>query len=159
MIHLRRGVNVFPWMRDDPVLDPYTQADPVARRKALADSEMAPVLDAAAAGSAPLAAWHEYWLILLPAGFPDSQRALQKLANSISGGARPAIASSAETRSSRSQRRSLKRRFVSNFRRHARTPVAAFAFLGLSLLDYDRLRSGLVVRAVFPDPARRPQWA
>jgi len=159
MIHLHRGEEVVAWMRDDPALYPYTQADPAARRKALAGSRLAPVLDDAATGNAPLDAWQEHWLTLLPAGHPDSQRRLHTLGIAIAGGVRPAVASIADTRSSRSRRRTLKQRFVSSFRRYASTPVAAFAFLGLSLLEYDRLRSGLVVRAVFPDPTRRPQWA
>lgn len=48
---------------------------------------------------------------------------------------------------------------LSAFRRHAGGMGAVFAFLGLAALDFHRLRAGLVTRAAFPDPSRRPQWA
>ena len=71
----------------------------------------------------------------------------------------PAGRERAELPTGSAWRVALGRRFVTAFRRFARTPVAIFAFLGLSALDFDRLGAGLAVRAAFPDPARRPRWA
>lgn len=159
MVHLSRGDRIYPWMRDDPVFQRYAHGDPVARHKTLADCELATVLAATAAGRPPLAAWHEYWLTLLPAGDTASRRALEEMAGQTADDAAPDGAGAFAPGASSALRTSLGQRFLRSFRRHARTPVAVFASLGLSLLEYDRLRRGLVIRAVFPDPARRPRWA
>jgi len=159
MAHLTRGEPVSAWMRDDPALSPYAAEDAASRATGLTESLLAPTLGAIKAGRPPLAAWMEQWLTLVPAdAIVDRTRLEQMAAGMVNHFQNVAMQPTKATRA-QIYRQSMIDGLVRRFRRYARTPVAIFAYLGMAQIDFERLRGGLVLRALFPDTAGRPQWA
>lgn len=108
-----------------------------------------PLRDDAQPGSRAASRWLEQWRGMLPGDAGDralllrpAELLLPRLAGSAAG--RRAIAEA--------ERRDLTRLF----RRHAASAIAVFAYLALVALDVERLRGGLVVRALFEPAAEAP---
>ncbi len=126
-----------------------------SRATELDESLLAPTLEAIKTGSPPLAAWMDEWLTLVPAhavvdreaARADGDRHGQPLSE------RRGTAGEGDP-GRRSTGKSMIEGLVRRFRRYARTPVAIFAYLGMAQMDFERLRGGLVLRALVPRPGR-----
>lgn len=157
---LARGEPPAAWMRRDPVLSQYAEADADARRAALRNGPLVPVVLAieaqlgegigkrAAAVDALalevwLAEWHDRW----PERDGDDAAALEELASLVLRHLPRFL--DIGTEDAWALRRSLETQIAARFRRHAFTPVAGFAYAALVALDIEKLRAQLVTRAAF----------
>jgi hypothetical protein len=97
--------------------------------------------------AAALDAWREEWRRRWPDREGDDARALDDLARLVLRHLpRFHVAGTDEAWA---LRRALEAQVAVRFRRHALTPVAAFAYLAVVALDLEKLRAHLVVRAAF----------
>jgi hypothetical protein len=147
-------------MERDPVLQQYAEADADARRAALRNGPLRAVVEAIEARSAEGAArtlgpaeavartvWRSEWARRWPEVGSDDAAALEALAQLFERHLPRFVELAAEE--AWALRRDLERAVAARFRRHAETPVAAFAWVALVALDLERLRGELVVRAAF----------
>lgn len=157
---LAGGEEPLPWMRRDPVLQQYAEADPDLRRAALRNGPLAAVVQAIEAQSAEDAArraapaeavarsvWRAEWRRRWPDHTGEDAAALDELVRLFARHL-PRFAELGNEEAW-ALRRDLEAQVEVRFRRHALTPVAAFAYLALVALDLERLRGQLVVRAAF----------
>jgi hypothetical protein len=157
---LARGEPPAPWMRRDPVLHQYAEDDADARRAALRNGALASVVLAieaqladagggrGAAGDAlALEVWLDEWRDRWPDRDSDDAAALEELASLVLGHLPRFLEGGPEE--AWTARRSLETQIAARFRRHAFTPVAAFAYAALVALDIEKLRAQLVTRAAF----------
>ena len=107
----------------------------------------------------PVAAWLDEWKQRWPEASADEQGVMGRIAREFVYHTRELLAQPTEHVSGPALRQPLARRLNRAFRKDAGKIGAAFAHLGLMLLDLERLRGGLVLRALFSDPAGRPQWS
>ena len=160
LARLASGEPPAPWMRRDPVLSQYAEPDPDARRAALRNGPLAAVALAiearlaedagrrpAAAAAVALEVWRDEWHDRWPDRDGDDARALDELAGLVMRHLPRFLEVGSEE--AWTMRRGLEAQVAVRFRRHALTPVAAFAYLALVALDVEKLRSQLVVRAAF----------
>lgn len=155
--HLARGGSVRPWMLEDPVLAPLAMEDFQRRREALAASAYAAMAAAMSVGRSPVEAWLDSWEEIWPAA--DAVPALQALRLLLGGHIQGILQETESQPIGPGLRRQFAERLTAVFRRESGRIGAVFAHLALMLLDLERLRGGLVLRALFPDPQARPQWA
>ena len=158
---LARGEPPPPWMRRDPALQAYADADPDARRAALRAGPLADIVarieSEAGEGAAKRAggleavarrAWHDEWRRRWPRDAEEETAPLEALAAAFESH----LAQFAEQPAAEDAwalRHAFERAMRLRFRRHALAPVAAFAYLALVALDLERLRAHLVTRAAF----------
>jgi hypothetical protein len=91
--------------------------------------------------------WYAHWRSLWPQGARE-RRALTVLADTVKAHvARLDLADPEDT--SLAYRRALAQAMSRMFRRHSASPIAVFCHLALVALDLERLRGGLVRRALF----------
>lgn len=147
------------WMKRDPVLQQYAEADADLRRAALRNGPLAPVVLAIEAQSAEgarhtpaadavaLVAWLAEWRRRWPDRTGEDAAVLEELVRLFERHL-PRFADLG-SEEAWALRRDLETRVEARFRRHALTPIAAFAYLALVALDLERLRGQLVVRAAF----------
>lgn len=137
--HLAAGGAVLPWM----------PADPCYRSLVEANADRGDSLARLMAMNRPPesvgATWHAEWKRRLPRGDAGPLAQLERLvgAHVVAFRALPPGDGSAA-------RRTLKAGLLLLFRRATVTPAAAFVFLLLALLDFERLRGELLRRAAFP---------
>lgn len=155
--HLARGGAVRPWMLQDPVLAPLALEDFQRRLESLAESPLSGVAESVRRGGSPVESWLDAWEATWPsaargAGFQNLRILFGRhIANILAEpGAQP---------SGPKLRAQLAERLTAIFRRESGRIGAVFAHLGLMLVDVERLRGGLVLRALFTDPLERPRWA
>jgi hypothetical protein len=157
---LARGEPPAAWMRRDPVLQQYADADADARRAALRNGPLAPIVlaieaqlgegaakRAAAADALALAVWLDEWRDRWPERDSDEAAALEELAGLVLRHLPRFPDVAAED--AWTMRRGLEAQIAARFRRHAFTPVAGFAYAALVALDIEKLRAQLVTRAAF----------
>lgn len=157
---LASGEPPLPWMKRDPVLQHYAEGDADARRAALRNGPLGAVVRAVEAQAAESAGrrapaveavartvWLDAWRRRWPDRTGDDALALEELVRLFARH----LPRFAELGSEEAWalRRDLETRVEVRFRRHALTPVAAFAYLALVALDLERLRGQLVMRAAF----------
>jgi hypothetical protein len=151
---LARGGRVPAWMRADPVLGPIVAREPRERAAALGDSPLGPL----AAGFVPpvdlARAWGDHWRTLWPSG--DAARAPLRALLSTLRAHRQWLADAPAGTDSREAIASLERRLQRVFRRHPLSAAAATAWLCLQMLDLQRLRGLLAVRALRDAPVAVP---
>jgi len=142
-----QGSPVPRWAHDDSRLAAFAQPDPGSRADALGAAGLAPFAGAAAGGEGArrdaASIWLAEWARLVPAGEADPallRRPAELLLPRLRGAGGGARALPAEA--TRHALRGL-------FRRHATTPVAVFAHLGLVALDAEQLRGEIVVRCLY----------
>jgi hypothetical protein len=158
LAQLAAGEPPMPWMKRDAALQQYAEGDAEARRAALRNGPLAAVVRAVEAqrSDAPTrrtteaiarAAWLDEWRRRWPDRSGDDALALEELARLFDRH----LPRFAELGSEEAWalRRDLETQVAVRFRRHALTPVAAFAYLALVALELERLRGQLVVRAAF----------
>jgi len=151
---LARGGRVPAWMRADPVLGPIVAREPRERAAALEDSPLAPL----AAGFVPpvdlAGAWGEHWRTLWPRD-TAARTPLRTLLSTLRAH-RQWLAEAPAGADSREAITSLEHRLRRVFRRHPLSPAAVAAWLWLQMLDLQRLRGLLAVRALRDAPVATP---
>jgi hypothetical protein len=157
---LASGEPSLPWMKRDAVLQQYAEADADLRRAALRNGPLAAVVRAiegqaaegatrhpAAAEAVARTTWLDEWRRRWPDRTGEDALALEALARLFNRHLPRFAELGAEE--AWALRLDLETQVATRFRRHALTPVAAFAYLALVALDLERLRGHLVVRAAF----------
>jgi hypothetical protein len=134
------------WLADDPRLRPYLRETASERRARLITARAGSLVEGWQAGT-PVAAWLDAWRHLWPRGAASVRDPLEELTESLSAHLHdfPSYAVS----DAWTARHALQHRVQRLFRRHPVQPVALFSYLALVCLDLERLRAGLVERAVF----------
>jgi hypothetical protein len=142
LLHLARGGSPPAWARADPALQPLLEIQPGAR----ADPRARLLAGARIDPGSLLGQWTAEWRRRLPPGAGRAEiegRLLPLLErHARSFGAPQAVDGWA-------LRRALQERLVGVLRRALVEPAAAFAFLALEALEFERLRAELVARAAF----------
>ena len=155
--HLARGGSVRPWMLEDPELAPLAMEDFQRRREALSTSQYGEIADAIIGNRSPVEAWLDSWESTWPAA--QSVPALETLRLILGSHIEDILQETGSQPTGPGLRSQLAERLTAVFRRESGKIGAVFAHLALMLLDLERLRGGLVLRALFPDPQERPLWA
>lgn len=143
---LARGGRAPAWMRADPVLGPVVARAPAERAGSLRGTLLAPLQDGFSATADVARTWSRHWESLWPrahAGHAPLVRVLALLRR-----ARALLAEAPPETASRDTLRTLERRLELVFRRHPLSPAATASFIGLMLLDQQRLRGALAVRSL-----------
>lgn len=153
LAHLLGGGPAYPWMRDDPVWQPVAGAEEGSRRQAMSSGELAPLGVPMDDKTSLVAAWTGQWRSLWPAR-PGQFPGLGELGRILAEHFRLLASEHATLVNAASGRENLERQLLKFIRRHRELPVAMFSFLGLLALDLQRLRGGLVRRALFQSVAR-----
>lgn len=133
------------WAARDPVLLPFLQGE----RAALAKSPLAALLPDPERAPRLVARWHLYWRALWPKASAGERRALNQLTEAIEAHVEQ-LRRAGPHDASASYRGALAQSVTRMFRRNAASPAAAFCHLVLVALDLERLRGGLIRRALFP---------
>ena len=147
LAHLARGGEAGAWMRADADLAEVGATAVDERGATVARGFLAPLSPAWSTPGDLAQAWRREWERRLP---PASLRdtALASLVNDIER--HLARFHAAGAHEAPQLRRDLEARLVAAFRRHSLEPAAAFAWLGLTALDLERLRGELARRIAFP---------
>lgn len=151
--HLLMGERVPAWMRNDPVFKPFATDNLRARLEALQESEFAPLLQSWQAGLALLDGWLRRWHALWPRISSTAAAPLEGLEVRLQRQLRSLREDGGIERSEQVYQR-LTEKLSYEFRRHTHQPAAPFLHLALVALDLERLRAGLVRRALFPERDR-----
>jgi hypothetical protein len=157
IVHLSRGYSVRRWMREDPVFALYAIDEPGPRTELLRANEPGAAMAALRPGEKPLVVWLEHWRTLQPAVGPKPRSLLDQFSNLLLRHLHPEIESGSQPRAG--ARVELSRNLEHQFRSCSGTIGAAFVHIGLMLLCWERLRAGLLLRALVPEASGRPQWA
>lgn len=158
-VHLLRGEPAPRWMLKDPVLAAVAQTDTERRNEALAATMLGRISEPVREGTPPVDAWLGAWVNEWPAADAAGVIALERVRRAFHSHVSTILAEPLQYPPGPALRRRIGERFNMAFRRESGRITAVFAHLGLMALDVERLRGGLVLRALFPDPAERPQWA
>jgi hypothetical protein len=151
---LARGGRAPAWMRADPVLGPIVAREPRERGPALARSPLAPLAAGFEAPPDVARAWGVHWQTLWPRGTP-ARAPLQQLLG-VMRAHRAQLVEAPPEASSRDAIQSLERRLELIFRRHPLSAAATAAYVCLMMLDLQRLRGLLAVRALRDAPVAAP---
>ncbi|MBF0162008.1 MAG: hypothetical protein HQL88_06945 [Magnetococcales bacterium] len=114
--------------------------------------EMARLEERWRAGTPLLTAWLDQWILLWPVRRGQWADALGALSDMLQNHAR-AFPTLPDADAARQARQQLQQRLRTLFRRHIGQPAAIFIHLALMAMDFERLRGGLLLRALFPDHA------
>jgi hypothetical protein len=143
---LARGGRVPPWMRADPVLGPIVAREPRERREALEHTPLAPLAQGFAASPDVAAAWQAHWRTLWPAN-ASTRVVLEHVLLELNQ-YRARLEEAPDSANSLALAATLRQRLERCFRRHPLSPAAAVTYLRLLLLDVERLRGLLSIRAL-----------
>ncbi len=146
--HLLMGERAPAWMRNDPVLKPFATDNLRARLEALQDSGFAPLVQTWQAGRPLLDGWRERWHGLWPRLSSTVAAPLERLEVHLQRLVQSLRADGGGERSQQACQR-LAEKLGYEFRRYTHQPAAAFIHLALVALDLERLRAGLMRRALF----------
>lgn len=135
------------WASEDPLLATLSGSDPVARRTILAQSFLAPLVASVPDARSLSDLWSDHWKTLWPGG-EGANPALASFAAAVLRDL-TAVSTAAPRGSSNAVRQGTERICIRHFRTGAATPVAAFAHLGLVLVDLERFRGDVVRRSLF----------
>ena len=142
-----------PWMHDDPVLSGLALDDPAGRRLAIAGSPFA-ALDEDDPRSSPERGWLAHWQSLWPATSDEESADLQRLVDAVRDYLAATARDGVTLRDRREARAVLVDRVTATMRRRIEQPVVVFCYLVLFALELQRLRDGLLRRALFNVEAR-----
>lgn len=150
--YLLRGGAVLAWMRDDPVLTVIAIEDPDARRPAIEASPFG-TPDGVGTAAALRTRWLTQWRTLWPRTSRAESAGLQRFAARLRDFDAASVRQAA-TREDRSEARMvLAFRLARILRQQSQEPVVVFCHLALVALDLQRLRDGLLRRALYRDGA------
>lgn len=151
---LARGGRAPAWMRADPVLGPIVAREPRERGPALKGSPLAPLAAGFTAPPDVARAWAEHWQTLWPQRTAVRTPLTQLLA--VMRAHRERLAEAPPAATSRDSLQSLERRLSMLFRRHPLSATATAAYVGLMMIDLQRLRGLLAVRSLRDTPVAAP---
>jgi hypothetical protein len=147
---LAGGGAVLPWMQADAVLSVVAMRDVADRKLVLGNAAFGILAD----DDTPAgwhARWFDHWTSLYPKTRDDEKAGLRLLVAAI----RRYFATIDRPGTSRTERREASERLEADatglVHRRAETPVVMFCHLSLVALDLQRLRDGLLRRALFRD--------
>jgi hypothetical protein len=145
------------WLKEDTLLAAFAEGEAAQRLVRLENSPFAPLVPAPSREPSLPKRWAAHWRSLWPRLGKADAGALQELAALVAAhNAQLALAMPPAT--SPPYRNELMIGLTRLLRRHGATPVAVFSHLALTALDLERLRGGLVRRALFA-PARAREAA
>lgn len=150
LAYLLRGGGAHDWMREEPALRAMAEAGPELRARMLAHGPWADLVSGRRDEDGLFAAWVEAWYRRLP-GDRRQRASIEALVAALRAH-RDAFArlTPAQTESARD---ALAHQLVQLFRRGFLAPMAAFAWLLLTALEFERVRGELLTRALFaPEP-------
>jgi hypothetical protein len=165
LLHLARGQPPLPWMAQDPVLRRYA-ATGAEERRAVLEADFGSLLLPAeglrrkgrqkANGEEDRlrATWLRRWMALWPEAGEEERASVLGVARCIERDLESSPQSSAERDAP--QRSALEDRLRHLLRGSTLLPAAAFAYLAIAALDVERLRAGLLTRALFPPVPGEP---
>lgn len=144
---LERGGRVMAWMQDDESLAPFALADETLRRREYSAAGLEALLEPGdlAAG------WLDQFMALLPDDGAAGQRLrdwIDRVERYRAGPGQADLDAAAHAR----ERERLEEWTIRLIRRSLAEPVTVFSHLLLVALDLERLRGGMVRRALFNDP-------
>jgi hypothetical protein len=146
MAQLGDSGSVPQWLAADAVLAPATRDTRAERLSALKGTQLE-VFEPAISGATPIGElWLLRWRKLMPATDADTERHLAAVVRAVRDHLRCLELDGADATALRDQLRGRLRRL---FRLAAGTPVATLCHLALVALDMERLRGGLINRALF----------
>jgi hypothetical protein len=151
---LARGGRAPAWMRADPVLGPIVAREPRERAPALAGTPLAPLAAGFTAQPDVARAWAAHWQTLWPRNAQAREPLLQLL--SVMRRHRERLAEAPPEATSRDSLQSLERRLERMFRLHPLSAAATAAYVSLMMIDVQRLRGVLAVRALRDAPVAPP---
>ena len=151
---LARGGRAPAWMRSDAVLGPIVAREPRERGPALRDTPLAPLAAGFTDPPDVPRAWATHWQTLWPAG-RGAQAPLERFL-ALLRAQRERLAEAPDGATSLESVQSLERRLTLLFRRHPLSAAAAAAYLGLLMIDLQRLRGLLAGRALRDSPVAAP---
>lgn len=154
--HLLGARNVPPWMRTDPVMHRIAGDDPARRRQALASAGLAPLAPDDGKGPGVVEAWRTEWRHRLPPTETRDRAVLERLARTVTDHLEVMREA---TGPGHSHRRLLRDSLLRLFRRSTGRMAAVFAHLGITGLDLDRARAGVMTRRLMPDRTEGRSWA
>ena len=143
-------------MLDDPVLAPLALEDAQRREEALRASRFSWILMSDAGPRSPAEAWLNDWTLTWPPG--QSARELLAFKAIFEDHIHSMFQEADAQPTGPGLRADLIARLTGLFRQDAGRIGAVLAHLGLMRVDLERLRGGLVLRALFPSPTGRPRW-
>lgn len=146
LAHLLRGDEAYAWMQDEPALQELAALHPTLRAGAAAQGRYASLLPRAG-DTTLIARWLLEWRRRWPDAGGRERAALEQLAARVRGHLDRFAAD--RNGSGWAARDRLRTELTFLFRRQARTPAAAFAWLLLAALELERVRGALVERAHF----------
>jgi hypothetical protein len=147
LAHLARGGPAASWMRADPDLAEVAAAATAQRAATIAKGFLAPLASSWNSPGTLAQSWSGEWKRRLPPA-ALAGTALSGLARDL--GRHFAQFHAAAAHEAPQLRRDLEARLAACFRRNPLEPAAAFAWLGLTALDLERLRGELARRLAFP---------
>ena len=146
--HLLSGNTAPGWLLNDPILRNYASEEKERRLEAIMLSDYSHLAEGWQKGQSLPDAWLEHWLHIAPAhamketGVKQIIRLYQENFLSSAGSASPVT---------EQQRFTLHNQLTKLFRRYSFQATATYAHIGLVALDLEKLRRGLVSRALFPE--------
>lgn len=146
--YLLAGNTAPDWMLKDPMLSDFTIAHRELRLEAFRQSDCAHLATAWQKGTSLPAAWLEHWQQLCTgnaASDPGIEHLIRLYRDQF------VFHGNDNKPDTNHQRHQLEIQLNVLFRRYSFQATAAFAHLGLIALDLEKIRSGLVRRALFPD--------
>jgi hypothetical protein len=146
--HLLAGNTAPDWMLKDPILSEFAIEHRELRLEAFRQSDCVELAAAWQKGSSLPDAWLKHWQQLMPANALKDAGTRHMIKLYRSQLTPNTDLSAADTNH---QHHQLEAHLKALFRRYSFQATAAFAHLGLIALDLEKLRSGLVRRALFPD--------
>lgn len=142
------------WMQDDPVLAELAIDDPGARRAAIGSSPFGTLIDDDR-DTDLRARWFAHWQSLWPVMADEARSALHDLVDAVRAYLDAIAVQSKSLRDRREARARLTRRASGMMHRHIQQPAVVFCHLLLFGLELQRLRDGLMRRALFADAGER----
>ena len=159
LVHLARGGSEVAWMRSDPVIGAYLSGNATDKRHAILSAAQRKVLvvvgsangkEGLPAGlpsgvAAALKAWTALWLEMWPRRGSEERTSVTQLMHRV-GAHLQAFETASSTQDSPVLRRDLEEALRRDLRRSTLLPGAAFAYLAISALDLERVRSMILGR-------------
>ncbi len=146
--YLARGGAVLPWMHDDSVYEALADRVPGGFEGTPVDGALAPLAAAWIDPDRIGDLWLAEWRRRIGSAHRGDTVLVDELARTL--GAHLAAFRDRTLRNGWTLRRALQARLSLLFRRAMLDPAAAFIFLALAALDFERLRGELLRRALFP---------
>jgi len=154
--HLLGPRSVPPWMRADPVLRPLAFDDPARRRQALEGLGLEALDPGDGRGPRVHEAWRAEWQRRLPDGTGHDRATLELIARRVEN---HLAAMRDASGPGNPHRQSLREQLVRMFRRHTGHMGAVFAHVGITGLDLERARAGILARRLMPGRTEGRSWA